>query len=78
MFTEAVNIIKSNKLHIRPSKLGIRYTSSMKYPILNKEKQNMERQITPKMRTIGLNQRMLEVIDVINVNHVETHSALDE
>jgi hypothetical protein len=63
MFTKALSRIKNNTLHIKPAKLGIRYTSATKYPISNKEELNKPRKINPRMITTGLNHRSLEEIN---------------
>jgi len=63
IFAKALSKIKNNKLQIKPAKLGIRYTSSLKYPVSNKEEQNIPRQTNPTIVKIGLNQRSLEEID---------------
>jgi hypothetical protein len=60
MFSKALSRIKNNALHIRPAKLGIRYTSSIKCPISNKEEQNRPIKISPNIITIGLNHWSLE------------------
>jgi hypothetical protein len=60
MFSKALIRIKNNTLHIRPAKLGIRYTSSIKCPISNKEEQNRPRKINPNNITTGLNHWSLE------------------
>jgi hypothetical protein len=36
IFLRALSRIKNNTLHIKPAKLGIRYTSSIKSPISHK------------------------------------------
>jgi hypothetical protein len=61
--TKVFSIIKSNKLQMKPAKLGIKYTSSMVYPIFSKEEQNIARQVKPINTTIGLNQWTLEDIN---------------
>ncbi len=63
ILTKAFNIIKSNILQIKQAKLGIRYTSSMKYPTSNNEELNIPRQTSPIITTIGLNHRSLEEIE---------------
>jgi hypothetical protein len=63
MFSKALSRIKNNTLHIKPAKPGIRYTSSTKCPISNKEEQNRPRKINPESTTTGLNHRSLEEID---------------
>ncbi len=63
IFTKAFSRMKNNTLHIKPAKLGIRYSSSTKCPISNKEQQNKVRQPNPSTETIGLKQRNLEEID---------------
>jgi hypothetical protein len=63
ILTKASSIIKSNTLQIKPAKLGIRYTSSMKYPTSNNEELNIPRQTNPIIKTIGLNHRSLEEIE---------------
>ena len=60
IFTKAFGRMKNNTLHIKPAKLGIRYSSSTKYPISNKEQQNKTKQPNPTTETIGLKQRNLE------------------
>ena len=55
---------------MKPAKLGIRYTSSMKWPKLNKEEQNIAKQVKPIITTIGLSQGTLEEIDKIFSNIV--------
>jgi hypothetical protein len=60
---KALSKIKNNKLQIKPAKLGIRYTSSLKYPISNKDAQNIPRENSPTSITIGLSQLSLEEID---------------
>ena len=63
MFSKALSRIKNNTLHIKPAKLGIRYTSSIKCPISNKEEQNRPRKINPKIIKMGLNHLSPEDID---------------
>jgi len=62
-FTKALSIIKSNTLQIKPAKLGIRYTSLMKYPTSNNEEPNIPRQTNPRIKTRGLNHLSLEAIE---------------
>jgi hypothetical protein len=63
IFAKALSRIKNNTLHIKPAKLGIKYTSSTKRPMLNKEELNKPRKINPRMITTGFNHRSLEEID---------------
>ena len=63
IFTKALSRIKNNTLHIKPAKLGIKYTSSTKCPISNKEELNKPRKMNPRMITTGFNHPSLEEID---------------
>ena len=64
IFVKVCSKVNNNKLQKKSATLGIRYTSSLKYPVSNIEEPNMLRQTNPIKITKGLNQRSLEESDV--------------